>query len=119
MKGRCVFDIVVEATRFPVLKLPVTEVGAGRVAADFIAKSLGDAVHGFPLAGLVDEVFGGIAESRCCQGTFGPTAIDVGNVPLDEFRGCVTIELVADVDESLYGSDVHVVDGGEVEDNRT
>ena len=37
-------------------------------------------------------------------------------VPVDDSRGGVPVERVAEVDEALDGGDVDVVDGGEVED---
>jgi hypothetical protein len=41
----------------------------------------------------------------------------VSKVPLHLFGCGVTIELVADVDEVLYGSDIHIVDRREVEND--
>jgi hypothetical protein len=42
--------------------------------------------------------------------------MDVRKVPLHAVWGCPAVQLVADVDEVLNGSDVYVVDGGEIED---
>jgi hypothetical protein len=38
-------------------------------------------------------------------------------VPFDDFGGSVSIELVAGIDETLDGSNVYVIDRGEVKDH--
>jgi len=78
------------------LNLGFADVGTRRLA-DSVSKGLCDAVNWSPLAGLVDEVLCGVAESCCCQGTFGPAAVDVRDVPFDKFGGRMPIQLVADV----------------------
>ena len=52
------------------------------------------------------------------EGSFGPAVVDAGDMPVYRVRGGVAVQLVADVDEVLDGCDVHVVDGGEVKDDR-
>lgn len=62
--------------------------------------------------------FGGVVAETCgCEGAFCPSVVDVAEVPVYRIGGSVSIELVADVDEVLYRSEVDVVYGREVENN--
>ena len=80
------------------------------------ATDLGDGENCFP-AGESEIVRGREAEAGRGKGSLGPAIVNARHVPVDAVRGSVEVELVADVDEVLYGGNVHVVDRGEVEDD--
>lgn len=85
-----------------------------------LSTELGDAEDGLPslVCGSATGVLGGrISESGGGEGALGPAVVDAGDVPVHFFRGGVAVELVAYVDQVLDGSDVDIVDGGEVEDD--
>lgn len=58
-----------------------------------------------------------VAESSCGEGTPGPARVDTREMPFDDVGRGMAIELVPDVDEVLDGGRIHVVHGGEVEDD--
>ena len=53
------------------------------------------------------------------EGTLSPPIGDGSKMPFHDFRCCVSVELVTDVDETLNGGNILVVDGGEVKDYST
>ena len=78
-----------------------------------------DAEDGLPgLWGCaVGGLRGGVAEACGDKGSLGPAVVNIGKVPVNPGRGSVLVELVAYVNQMLNGSDVDVVDGGEVEND--
>ena len=87
--------------------------GGGRGPAD-----LGNGEDGFPAVedGAVVRR-AGVAEAGGGEGALGPAVGDAGEVPIDLLGAGVAIELVAHVNQVLDGSDVDVVDRGEVKDD--
>jgi len=77
------------------------------------------AVHWVPVLARSETFAVDVSETSSCQGALGPAAVDGGEVPFYCFGCSVAIELCADVDESLDGCYVDVVDGAEVEDDGT
>ena len=85
-----------------------------------LSTELGHAEDGLPsvVRGGATGVLGGrVPEPGRGEGALGPAVVDAGDVPVHLFRGGVAVELVAHVDQVLDGSDVDIVDGGEVEDD--
>src|SRR5687767_6581768 len=80
---------------------------------------LGEAENGLPEArGAV--LFGSRKPKACGrEGTLSPPIGDGSKMPFHDFRCCVSVELVTDIDETLNGGNIHVVDGGEVKDHST
>ena len=95
------------ALDFPFV-FPVLGGGRGRG----IATNLGNAEDGLPAA--VDGVIirgHVVAETRGCQGTFGPAVVDAGEVPVYSLWRGISIQLIADVNEVLHYGDVDIIDG--------
>jgi hypothetical protein len=51
------------------------------------------------------------------KGPLTPSVVNIGKVPVNNFRSCKPVELVANINQSLNRSDIDVVDSGEVEDD--
>jgi hypothetical protein len=62
-------------------------------------------------------VWAWVAEAGGGEAALRPSVVDAGAVPVNASRGGVAIELVAHIDQVLYGRDVDVVYGGEVEND--
>lgn len=56
-------------------------------------------------------------EASSSQSTLGPSVLDIGEVPVDDLRSSELVKLVANINQSLNGSNVDVVDTGEIEDD--
>ena len=85
-----------------------------------LSTQLGNAEDGLPSLvrrGATIVLRGRVPEPGGGEGALGPPVVDAGEVPVHFFRGGVAVQLVAHVDQVLDGSDVNIVDGGEVEDD--
>ena len=51
------------------------------------------------------------------EGSFRPAVVDARDMPVYRVRGGVAVQLVANVDQMLDRCDVHIVDGGKVEND--
>ena len=51
------------------------------------------------------------------EGSFRPAVVDAGDMPVYCVRGGVAVQLVANINQVLDRCDVHIVDGGEVQDD--
>jgi len=58
-----------------------------------------------------------VAEASRDKSAFSPAVVDGCEMPVDDPRSGVFIELIADVNELLDGGNVDVVDGAEIEDD--
>lgn len=70
----------------------------------------------------VESVFGRgrrEAEAGRCESSLGPAVVDVSEVPLHGLRRSIEVELVANVDQVLHRGHIHVVDGGEIQNDGT
>ena len=80
-------------------------------------QKLGNAEHGLPSRTFGGRLGAGDSEPGGGEGASCPAVLDIGEMPVDDIRGRVAVELVADVDECLDGGYVDVVDGRAVEDD--
>jgi hypothetical protein len=60
---------------------------------------------------------GWVSESSTNQRPLRPAVVDAGEMPVNDLRGCVFVQLVAHVNKLLHRGDVDIVHGAEVEDN--
>jgi hypothetical protein len=58
-----------------------------------------------------------VAESSGDKGTLGPSVGYAGKVPVDMVGSGVAVELITKIDQSLYGSDVDIVNRAKVKDD--
>jgi len=80
---------------------------------------LGHTEDRFPSVETGVLVVGGRWESETGRGerAFCPSVVDAGNVPLHLLRACVSVELVADINQVLDRSNIDIVDRGKVQND--
>lgn len=88
--------------------------GDGSGGAVITAK-LGNTEDGLVRSGTVLIDSGSVAEAGSSKSTLSPAVVDVGKVPVDDLGSGELVKLVANVDETLNGGDINIVDTGEVE----
>lgn len=109
------FDVTVLLLRLVGL-LVVHELGerrGGGTALDF-----GNTEDRLPSVKSVFRDWSRVAEPGGSQGSLGPAVVDVGEMPLHGLRSGIVIQLVAHIDQILYGSHIHVIDGRKIKNDR-
>lgn len=64
-------------------------------------------------------VVGLVSETSDGESTLGPAVVDGGKVPFDDGRVGILVELVGKINETLDGSNIDIVDRGEIENDGT
>src|SRR5688572_23463401 len=77
------------------------------------------AVDWVPVSASCEAITIKVAKAGGRQSALGPAAVDGGKVPFYMLWSCISVELGPDVDETLNGCDINVVDCTEVQDNGT
>jgi hypothetical protein len=86
--------------------------GGGRGAAN-----LGHTEDGLPAVVQSVGAFGWESKAGRDERALGPAVRNAGNVPIDDIGCCVTIKLIADINQMLYRCNIHHIDGAEIEDD--
>lgn len=98
--------------------LAVEPLGNGSRGSGTVATTeLSDTEDGLVGTGTILVEASAITKASSGKSTLGPAILDVSKVPVDNLGSGKSVKLVANINQGLNGSDVHIVDGREVEND--
>ncbi|KAI6771160.1 hypothetical protein HG531_010015 [Fusarium graminearum] len=120
MEVRCAvdraFDSLDVLAHGGVLNLLIESSGS---SGAIVTTEVSDREDSLPVAGSFISSAGGTeAKASSGESTLRPSVLNVGKVPVNNFRSSKLVKLVSDINQCLDRGDIDVVNTGEVKDNR-